>query len=88
MTCLDLNDAGFVKVDVTKFPNLEILLLRNNKLTTLEDSGIDKLTQLKVLDLKENSLKSLDEVVTVIRKLPNLITLGLGRNKCTDSKNW
>lgn len=88
LTNLDLNDAGFAKVDVRKFVNLDILLLRNNKLTTLEDTGINTLTKLQVLDLRDNQLAKLEEVVALVRMLPQLTTLGLGNNKCTDSKNW
>jgi Leucine-rich repeat (LRR) protein len=89
MTCLDLNDAGFAKVDVRKFQNLEVLLLKGNALTSLDDTGINTLSQsLKVLDLRDNKLGKMEEIVALIRMLPKLTTLGISGNKCTDSKNW
>lgn len=48
ITSLDLNDSGFQKIDVFKFINLEFLLLRNNKLTTVTNTGIHQLKKLKV----------------------------------------
>lgn len=48
LTTLDLNDSGFQKIDVSKFINLEFLLLRGNKLTSLVDTGIHALKKLKV----------------------------------------
>ena len=89
MTCLDLNDAGFAKVDVRKFENLEVLLLKGNALTSLDDTGISSLSStLKVLDLRDNKLPKMEEIVSLVRMLPKLTTIGIGNNKCTDSKNW
>lgn len=80
MTTLDLNDAGFKKIDVKKYLNLEMLLLKNNKLNTLEDSGIHNLEKLCVLDLRNNHLNKLEEIVNIIRSLPELKTIGLSGN--------
>jgi hypothetical protein len=75
---LDLNDAGFVKVDLRKFVNLEILLLRNNRLPTVDDTGIHSLSKLVVLDLRDNLISKMEEFVALVRALPSLTTLGMG----------
>eukprot|EP00027_Filamoeba_sp_ATCC50430_P016759 CAMPEP_0168569714 /NCGR_PEP_ID=MMETSP0413-20121227/16321_1 /TAXON_ID=136452 /ORGANISM="Filamoeba nolandi, Strain NC-AS-23-1" /LENGTH=833 /DNA_ID=CAMNT_0008602261 /DNA_START=610 /DNA_END=3111 /DNA_ORIENTATION=- len=88
LTSLDLTDAGFEKIDVRKYPNLEILLLKNNKLATLEDTGIHSLKKLRVLNLQNNSLVKMEQVVEVAKNLPNLATIGLSGNKFSENKNW
>eukprot|EP01114_Cavostelium_apophysatum_P010445 TRINITY_DN2416_c0_g1_i11.p1 TRINITY_DN2416_c0_g1~~TRINITY_DN2416_c0_g1_i11.p1 ORF type:complete len:2801 (+),score=908.52 TRINITY_DN2416_c0_g1_i11:43-8445(+) len=88
LTTLDLNDSGFQRVDVSEFKNLEILLLRKNKLVTSNETGITSLKKLTVLDLRDNRIERLEEAVDLVRSLTNLKTLGFGGNKCTEGKNW
>ena len=57
------------------------MYLINNELTSLPE-GIDKLTNLKWLDLYNNKLTNLES----IGKLTNLKWLGLQRNKLTSLK--
>lgn len=85
LTSLNLNDAGFSQIDVSSFPNLEILLLRRNRLKNI-DPSIYRLIQLKALDLRENLLADLGEIVNLIRTLTKLNALGLQGNKW--ERNW
>ncbi|PRP78118.1 class VII unconventional myosin [Planoprotostelium fungivorum] len=80
ITTLDLSEAGFKKIDVSVYPNLEILLLKGNLLRKVEGTGIHKLQKLSVLNLQNNRLKNLDKIATLVRALPKLQSIGLSGN--------
>jgi len=60
---------------LNKFDNLENLILKNNKLTSIPP----KINQLKIikLDISENELENLEETCTILSTLPNLKFLNI-----------
>lgn len=74
---LDLADQhiGVLAPSVFSNPHLEILLLPNNKLTTVP-RDIAKLTHLKKLDLGENTLRELPDAVGTLHALEILDVRG------------
>ncbi len=81
ITALDLQNSALVDVlvKVGEYPQLAILLLDHNKLTTLP-SEIGKLTNLRCFDLFNTKLTALPPE---IGKLANLMELNLSNNKLT-----
>ena len=59
-----------------RLPNLEVLYLSHNQLTTMEDSGIQQLKQLYILDLSNNEL----DMVEGISGIETLTQLDLSFN--------
>lgn len=61
------------------------LVLRGNKLTYLAGTGIKRLDQLRVLDLRDNRLKlsggGFSEIVDLVNSVTSLVYLGLSGNK-------
>jgi len=60
---------------LSKFDNLENLILKNNKLTSIPP----KINQLKIikLDISENELENLEETCTILSTLSNLKFLNI-----------
>ncbi|UYP45805.1 hypothetical protein NEF87_002090 [Candidatus Lokiarchaeum ossiferum] len=59
-----------------RLPNLEVLYISHNQLTSLQDSGIQQLKQLYVLDLSNNEI----DMVEGIAGIENLTQLDLSYN--------
>lgn len=75
---LDLINGGLEQLELAKFENLEVLLLKGNRIKTIEAiGGLSRLTKLKVLDLRKNNLSKLEEIVKLINDTPSLISIGL-----------
>ncbi|KFB51671.1 AGAP007445-PA-like protein [Anopheles sinensis] len=69
-------------------PNLEVLTLKGNQLSTVDLANFQKLQQLAHLDLSENLLTSVYASMPV--HLPTLNQLGLGGNRLSSlsTQNW
>ncbi|KAJ3450828.1 protein phosphatase 1 regulatory subunit sds22-related [Anaeramoeba flamelloides] len=79
---LNLSNAELSLIDISEFKNLKRLNLQNNKITSIRDIiGIEKLTKLKVLDLRRNLISDENSIVELIKKLPNLVSIGLNKNQ-------
>ncbi|XP_076155315.1 uncharacterized protein LOC143138809 [Alosa pseudoharengus] len=61
-----------------KIPTLTKLTLRDNNISSLKDTGLEKCFQLKAIDLYYNSLADLEDVFA---SLKNITSLQLGYNK-------
>jgi Leucine-rich repeat (LRR) protein len=81
LIALDLNGAGFQRVDFSQYNKLEVLLLRRNRLTTILNSGILGLKSLRVLDLRDNLIAEQSEIITLVRACHNLVSLGVSGNR-------
>ncbi|KAJ3431570.1 protein phosphatase 1 regulatory subunit sds22-related [Anaeramoeba flamelloides] len=79
---LNLSNAELSQIDISEFKNLKRLNLQNNKIKSIHDIiGIEKLTQLKVLDLRKNLISDESSVVELVKQLPNLVSIGLNKNQ-------
>jgi len=85
VTALGLNAAGFKSFEINQFVSLKYLLLRGNYLTTVQGTGIETLSQLIVLDLRDNLLKESAEVAYIVHQCKQLTSLGIEGNKFS---NW
>ncbi|RNA26744.1 C21orf2 isoform X2 [Brachionus plicatilis] len=77
----DFNDVSLVK----EMPNLEILILSANKISSLKD--IQYCESLRELYLRNNKIKRLNEIF-YLKGLKNLKILWLDENPCTESENY
>ncbi|XP_029045202.1 lutropin-choriogonadotropic hormone receptor isoform X2 [Osmia bicornis bicornis] len=81
LTRLDLTNNNITDIPVRAFhrvPNLEVLLLRRNRLHTIADGAFTNLTSLRVLELDDNYLT---KIPTAIVKLSGLEDLSLSNNR-------
>ncbi|XP_034190951.1 G-protein coupled receptor rickets isoform X2 [Osmia lignaria lignaria] len=81
LTRLDLTNNNITDIPVRAFhrvPNLEVLLLRRNRLHTIADGAFINLTSLRVLELDDNYLT---KIPTAIVKLSGLEDLSLSNNR-------
>ncbi|XP_012142464.1 G-protein coupled receptor rickets isoform X2 [Megachile rotundata] len=81
LTKLDLTSNNITDIPVRAFhriPNLEVLLLRRNRLHTIADDAFANLTSLRVLELDDNYLT---KIPTAIVKLSGLEDLSLSNNR-------
>jgi Leucine-rich repeat (LRR) protein len=62
------------------FTSLRRLLLHDNAIDSLENSALEKLTSLQVLDLRRNQLSDADHLLQIVLALSNLQELGLQGN--------
>ena len=62
------------------FTTLRRLLLHDNAIDSLENSALEKLTSLQVLDLRRNQLSDADHLLQIVLALSNLQELGLQGN--------
>lgn len=60
-----------ILVNFNNFPNLEILWLNNNHLTTLK--GLEKNFRLKHLFLQNNKIKTIDGIFDVLKHIETLV---------------
>ncbi|KAL6041595.1 hypothetical protein QOT17_024850 [Balamuthia mandrillaris] len=82
LCALNLSMSMLYEIDLSPYVNLEVVLLRHNKLQHLAGTGIDSLKRLRVLDLRDNLLGSMEEVVvSAVSVLPGLTALGIEGNK-------
>ncbi|XP_077563736.1 uncharacterized protein LOC144179315 [Haemaphysalis longicornis] len=85
LMALDLGDNGIVSESLQlQFPNLQLLSLGKNKLTTLPPSAFAALKRLKRLDLGSNQIRFLS--AGSLATLRELQFLDLGYNSLTDVK--
>jgi hypothetical protein len=82
---LDLECMTLRAVDLSGYTGLTALRLRGNALPGLEGLGLQRLTGLRVLDLRDNRLRLRDRApreaaLGVIAALPALVYLGLAGN--------
>lgn len=80
---LDLSNQSLKDISLEKFPNLEVLSLRNDRLRKLP-KGITGLKKLRVLDLSGNSFRKLPEE---LKELPELEELYLDEERNFDFTN-
>ncbi|XP_076279000.1 G-protein coupled receptor rickets isoform X1 [Lasioglossum baleicum] len=81
LTKLDLTNNNITDIPVRAFhriSNLEVLLLRRNRLHTIADDAFTNLTSLRVLELDDNYLT---KIPTAIVNLSGLEDLSLSNNK-------
>ncbi|XP_076236661.1 G-protein coupled receptor rickets isoform X2 [Calliopsis andreniformis] len=81
LTKLDLTSNNITDIPVRVFhriPNLEVLLLRRNRLHTIADDAFANLTSLRVLELDDNYLTN---IPVAIVKLSGLEDLSLSNNR-------
>ncbi|KAJ5080249.1 leucine rich repeat protein [Anaeramoeba ignava] len=84
---LDLSNCELSEIDLSdeQFKDLEKLNLQTNLFVSLKKiKGLAGLTQLKVLDLRNNKLKKLDRVLELIGNFPSLLSVGFSGNKFED----
>ncbi|KAL9654245.1 hypothetical protein ABK040_010277 [Willaertia magna] len=74
---INLNELALSRVEVQSFINTELLLLRNNQLSSLKDTGILNFKLLRCVDLKNNRLNNLAEIILLVNENPFLETLGI-----------
>lgn len=86
---LDLHECALASFDVTKFTNLEMLLMRKNDVRTPSDiAGLMELSHLRVLDLRDNCFEKLEDFVSIVNSIASLVAIGLRGNKCTVAKDY
>jgi hypothetical protein len=68
-TEIDLSDKNIteLKKDLTKYSNLEVINLNNNKLTSL--AGIISINKIRELSISNNLLKQIDEELFFLKQL-------------------
>lgn len=77
---LDLSKLQLTMVDLSAYVNLKKLNLSQNKLKSLQKSGISCLKDLVVLDIRKNQLSSIDDLVQSLSKLKCLEYIGISGN--------
>ncbi|KAF2072763.1 hypothetical protein CYY_005929 [Polysphondylium violaceum] len=85
---LDLKGTFISHLNLSRFPNLVILSLSDNKISdnNLKDSHISSLQQLKALDLRNNKLKDLALLCKLMDTM-SIETLFVEENPCFDLDN-
>ena len=81
---LILVDQHLAYIDFLSFPQLTKLFLGRNELTTLKDSRLSDCVHLRVLDVRSNRLRDLQEVIDLVASLPVLEYIGAKDNKWTN----
>lgn len=83
---LNLWGVGFDDVSIlSQMPNIEVLALSINKITTLKD--FQHCPKLQELYIRRNNIKNLAEI-KYLQNLPHLKTLWLSENPCADHPNY
>lgn len=59
-----------------------MLRLRKNRLRSIAGIGLEKMKQLRVLDLRENELEDVKEIAELVNKLRKLEFIGIAGNRC------
>ncbi|CEO96342.1 hypothetical protein PBRA_005013, partial [Plasmodiophora brassicae] len=79
---LDLNLSGtnISIVSLKGFINMQRLTLRSNRLAKLLGADIEKMTNLRVLDVRDNRISNVQDITSVVSQLPELTFLGLSGN--------
>ena len=86
---LDLTNGGLLNLDVTAFEGLETLLLKNNRLKSVNHiRGLTELKKLRTLDLRKNLLEDMKEIASLVTGIPTLAAISLKNNKVGDAKNY
>eukprot|EP01028_Stygiella_incarcerata_P010326 TRINITY_DN528_c0_g1_i3.p1 TRINITY_DN528_c0_g1~~TRINITY_DN528_c0_g1_i3.p1 ORF type:complete len:1710 (+),score=447.49 TRINITY_DN528_c0_g1_i3:309-5438(+) len=81
VTELDLSNSDLRTIDLSQFPNLEILSLRNNRLSSWAGMGLSEMKKLKVLDLRDNDFRTAEEIGNLTTHLPALEVVGVSGNR-------
>jgi Leucine-rich repeat (LRR) protein len=81
VTELDLSNSDLRTVDLSQFPNVEILSLRNNRLSSWAGMGLSEMKKLKVLDLRDNDFRTAEEIGNLTTHLPALEVVGAAGNR-------
>ena len=81
VTELILVDQRLAYIDFLPFPLLAKLFLGRNELVTLKDSRLNQCVNLRVLDVRSNRLRDLQELIDLIASLPVLEYIGAKDNK-------
>ena len=81
VTELILVDQHLAYIDFLPFPLLAKLFLGRNELVTLKDSRLEQCVNLRVLDVRANRLRELQELIELIAALPVLEYIGAKDNK-------
>lgn len=74
---LDVSYCAFEKLDLRSFPTVQIAKLRGNIIKLLNDGMLSANTDLKVLDLSENSINHIEESAFKGAQSINMIDLSL-----------
>jgi hypothetical protein len=83
---LNLWGVGFEDVSIiNQMPNVEVLALSINKISSLKD--FQNCGMLQELYLRRNNIKNLAEI-KYLQNLPHLHTLWLNENPCADHPNY
>jgi len=82
---LDLSGIELPGIDLQAYSNLRKLNLSNNKLFSLEGSGIANMRSLMVLNLQNNCLSDMNELVGTITYIRGLEYIGIGGNNFGNS---
>lgn len=83
---LDFSSCGLSTVDLSKYINLIKLSLANNNFTSLiKTVNFGSLEKLRGFDMSHNDVKDLDEIVALVRGIPNLQVLMTYGNPCFES---
>lgn len=77
-----------VHIDLHAFPNLEKLRLANNLIVSIKSAGIHLMTNLRVLDLRNNRLHDIREATAIANKLAYLEFIGLRGALSSSSSCW
>jgi len=80
LVCLDFSNGMLIYFDGQHFPNLDTLILKNNRIDWV--LNFNNLRELKLLDLSGNRLKDIGSFK--IESLQNLVKLDISRNMITD----
>jgi Leucine-rich repeat (LRR) protein len=83
VTRLDFSNTGLRAAGLAKYVNLRVLLLKGNDIKWLSSiQGLEEMSRLEVLDLRNNLLSNLTEFSRLIEsKLQSLQAIGLSGNK-------
>eukprot|EP00753_Platysulcus_tardus_P007329 PLAT15137.1.p1 GENE.PLAT15137.1~~PLAT15137.1.p1 ORF type:complete len:2194 (+),score=1373.13 PLAT15137.1:84-6584(+) len=93
VTTLELDGVQLRHIDLSAFYALRKLRLRNNRLESLSELGLDGMGALEVLDLRDNALdlraKQMSrKLVPLLSNFPKLRYLGLSGNKGTTADSY
>jgi Leucine-rich repeat (LRR) protein len=81
---LNLESSLLKELDVSAYSGLKFLYLRRNRLDQLDSTGISTLFELEEIDLRDNSLRNLENVLKQFNRLLLLKSIGLSGNKFSD----
>lgn len=84
---INLNNAKLsAMTNLTQFRNIETLLLRQNEIKSIRP--VKDLKTLKLLDVRENKIQSMEDLLEVVNELPLLEVVAASGNPFNTGKNF